>query len=375
MKMSKKFRAIASAALISAMVMSMSGMSALAAATNTSTAGDANAATINKYLVMDQNANVPNATFSYTIVAGTAIAASGNRPEVKAGIEANNIVISSTEFKAGDTTYTVGEGVVAGLSANQKFAKNTATVDFSNVTFTEPGIYRYVITEKAITGEQGITKDDNSLYLDAYVTSDDDGSLTVSRYILHKSDSILDKNQQEYSVDEKTTGFVNHYDTKDLSLEKQVTGNQGDRSKKFSFTVEISDADPQTKYTVAASMSEALPVADRILTTDDNGAVSKTFELRDDESVIIYGLTAETKYSITETDYSALGYETTNNKGDGLTTGEQTMGTENNSVVFTNNKDVTTPTGIIMSFAPYILVLALSGVFAVMFLRKKREDF
>ena len=122
-------------------------------------------------------------------------------------------------------------------------------------------------------------------------------------------------------------------------------------------------------------MSEALPEADRILTTNSSGAASKTFDLRDDETVTIYGLTADTKYTITEGDYSSFGYETTNNKGTGLTTGEQTMGTENNHVVFTNNKNVTTPTGIIMSFAPYVSVLVLAGIFAVTFLRRKREDF
>ena len=172
MKMRKKVRAIASAAFISAMVMSMSGMSTLAAAANTSAAGDANAAIVNKYLVMDQNANVPNATFSYSIAAGSEIPASGKSPRVNAGIEADKVEISSTEFQAGDTTYTVDEGIVS-LTSDQKFAKNTAVIDFSKVTFEEPGIYRYVITENDITGEQGITKDSNSLYLDVYVTSDE----------------------------------------------------------------------------------------------------------------------------------------------------------------------------------------------------------
>ena len=44
-------------------------------------------------------------------------------------------------------------------------------------------------------------------------------------------------------------------------------------------------------------------------------------------------------------------------------------------IVVTNARSATTPTGIAMTFAPYIVMVAFAGVFAVMFLRKKREDF
>lgn len=49
--------------------------------------------------------------------------------------------------------------------------------------------------------------------------------------------------------------------------------------------------------------------------------------------------------------------------------------TADRDVLVDNNKAVTTPTGIAMTFAPYALMVAFAGVFAVMFLRKKREDF
>ena len=50
------------------------------------------------------------------------------------------------------------------------------------------------------------------------------------------------------------------------------------------------------------------------------------------------------------------------------------MGKVCNIVEFTNNRDAVTPTGIVMSFAPYILLVALAGVFAVLFLRKRRHE-
>ena len=45
------------------------------------------------------------------------------------------------------------------------------------------------------------------------------------------------------------------------------------------------------------------------------------------------------------------------------------------NVTFTNEKNADNPaTGIITTFAPYILLIAAAGVFAVLFLHKKRND-
>lgn len=368
MKMSKKIRTLVSTALISAMVLTMGGMSAFA--DNTSVTGSSTAVTIDKYLVMDKGANVPNATFSYAIEPGKLVSANGDYPEVKAGI--GTVTISDTAFAAGDTTSTESNSIVT-LATDQKYAKKQATVDFSNVTFTEPGIYRYVITEND-TNEAGITKDSNKLYLDVYVTSDNDGKLTIARYILHKTEEVAKKDGSYTREDEKTTGFVNTYATKDLTLEKQVTGNQGDRNKAFKFTLNISNADEGTQYTMVASPSELIREGEDTLTATD-GNVTTTISLKDNQSLTILGLTADTKFEIIEDNYSAEGYTTTNTHGDGLTTGEEIMSDADNKVVFTNDKSVTTPTGIVMTFGPYVLLIALAAVFGTLFFRRKREEF
>ena len=45
------------------------------------------------------------------------------------------------------------------------------------------------------------------------------------------------------------------------------------------------------------------------------------------------------------------------------------------TVAYRNDKVVTTPTGIVMTFGPYVLLIALAGVFATLFFRRKREEF
>lgn len=47
---------------------------------------------------------------------------------------------------------------------------------------------------------------------------------------------------------------------------------------------------------------------------------------------------------------------------------------QDETVAFTNTKDGTVPTGILMTAAPYVAVVGLGSAFAGMFFRRKRED-
>ncbi len=50
-----------------------------------------------------------------------------------------------------------------------------------------------------------------------------------------------------------------------------------------------------------------------------------------------------------------------------------TIETNSAAGTFINEKKADTPTGIAMTFAPYAVMVAFAGVFAVMFLRKKEK--
>lgn len=346
--------------------------------------------TFNKYLVMDKDANVPNAEFTFSIAPGAAVAAQGEDPAIYAGNDANRVEGSPSiensgkaEFQVGDTTYdTVQSPDTVSLTTDQKYAKETVTVNFEQVKFKAPGIYRYVITEES-TSIDGISNDTISTRtLDVVIeyATDSETELIVKDYVLYRGTKT---NAADESV--KDDGFTNEYATNNLTLEKQVTGNQGDRDKYFEFTVALSNATAGTKYTVDLTNAEASPKVDGTEETNPaeltatNGSVTATYYLKDNQYIVIQGLTAGTKYTITEKVYTEDGYETsyvidTNVSQSSNNTGQQPMGDTEHTVTFTNDKDGDIPTGILMETAPFILLGAvmIAGI-VVLFLTRRRR--
>lgn len=336
--------------------------------------------TFDKYLVMDADANVPNTTFDFTIAPGTAVDATDDSPAIYAGI--GSPAIGSAIFTPEDVT-TSGTPTNPDES-NKKYATQTVTVDFSSIFFTAPGIYRYIITETPST-DSGITNDAAATRtLDVYVEYDgaSDTNLKVSGYVLHTGDEANPTEEQ------KSAGFTNTYTTNNLTLTKDVTGNQGNRDKYFEFTVNITGAVEGTVYTVDLSGAEANPSVDgetktnlSSLTVGEDGNITETYYLKDDQSIVIQGITAATQYQITESDYSKDGYTTTytldsESAMTGNTFDARTMDNESHTVLFTNNKAGVVPTGILLETAPYLIlgVIVIAGVIALFVTRRRRAN-
>lgn len=357
--------------------------------------------TFDKYLVMDKNANVPNATFTFQIDAGTAVAASGSNPAIYAGDDASRVQGTPTlddrgEVSFNPTTDTPNTSLVEGdtvvIGSDEKYVKKTVTVNFTNVTFKAPGIYRYTITEQG--SADGISNDENSTRtLDVYVSYKLDESTQqptdelVVNYVMYATNVT---GNTGLATAEKSTQFTNKYATYDLTLAKNVTGNQGDRDKYFAFTVNISNAKAGTVYNVNLDDADAKPTVGNVEQTNSDkltvptGAtsVSATYYLKHDQSIVIEGLTAATKFAITENDYSGDGYTTSYKltaDQDSATSGHEisatAMGTADRKVTFINNKAGTVPTGILLDVAPYIVLVALVGVGLIaLFATKKRRS-
>lgn len=296
------------------------------------------AVTFDKYLVLDESANVPNATFTFTV----------------SGTDSENVTVGEAVFSPETTTYDeVQSGDSLTLGEGKKYAAVGVTADFSGVSFSAPGVYRYTIQENATT-VPGVTADNKTYNIDIQVTTDDNGTLSIGDVAFSSGSA------------QKATGFVNTLGSTGLTLKKTVTGNQGDRNKYFTFTVALENAPKGSVYSVTLPTTDAYSPADPTsITVDDNGTATAAFHLKHNQSLVINGLTSGVQYTITETD--GTGYTTTYkvNGGDaqnGAATGQQTMGDTSQTVEFINNKEGTVPTGILLDVAPYAALAAFAGV-------------
>lgn len=390
-------------ALASVMTMSM-GAPVFAAEYNTVIGGTATT-TFDKYLVMDKQAEVPNASFTYAVTAGKAKAydVKGKKFEVLAGVNADKVTMAGVGTKtAGTITYKQGDKTLNDENAlvkdydkeTEKYAKKTATLDFSACKFTEPGIYRYIVTESGTN--QGVTNDaDATRVVDVYVNDASDGEgykLTIAGYVLHSNaddapDVSLGENNGSAGsyAGTKSQGFTNSYDTSDITIRKEVSGNQASRNKYFEFTVNITGAVPGTVYDVdlskadATTQSNAATIKDNegktnpaTLKVGEDGTVTQKFYLAHGQEIKIQGIAKDSTYNVTE---NAEDYKST---AAGVT--DYTDAT-NGTVVSTdlktsylNTRDGVIPTGVIMAVAPFAAVTLLGGVGAVTMVMKKRKS-
>ncbi|WP_090109702.1 DUF5979 domain-containing protein [Cohnella sp. OV330] len=124
--------------------------------------------------------------------------------------------------------------------------------------------------------------------------------------------------------DFQSADFVNARDDwfGSLKISKTVTGNAGDKAKKFEFTVTLS-APGVYNYTGSGGAG------------DDTIKSGDTILLSDGQSITIEGLAKNTTYAVTEASYAADGYVTTKTGNTGAIVGGQEQ-----SSAFVNTKNV-----------------------------------
>lgn len=340
MKLKKIARRLSSALAVGTMVVSMLGMTAFAEDAPKNV-------TITKNLAKPENVFAPQTEFTFTIAPGTAVAAGNGSDAVYAGPEggatlANDVIASTPKAEdIGKETVKVG----------------TLDITIDSTKFTAPGIYRYVVSETAGSYE-GISYTGEVKLFDVYVNSDKE----VYAYTFVSSDDPKVKD---------TDPFVNEYgvgeaekELNNLTISKAVDGNQGDKSKKFEFTITVTGQEGEQFYVTFTDNSEPVTLL---------SGVSQTITLSDGQSATIYGLSKTDSYTVEETDYTADGYTT---KIDNVETREAT-GTiqQDKTLNFVNTKNANVATGLILNIAPYVLMVALAGILAFFFLRRRKSEF
>lgn len=339
--------------LTGVMALSMGGMNAFAA-------GDGiNSIELKKTVTTDGDTFAPATTFTFNVSPANGGTMNGNT--VYRGID-NGLTPSA------DNNFTFAP---EGENPEASYEKLGA-IDVNSELFTTPGIYHYTVNE-VIPEEkyEGIDYDEKTYDLYVYVI-DDNGKIEVAGV----ATEVAGADEEEGFGKATNIEFINDYgkeeennSTHDVKIIKEVSGNQGDKTKDFTFWLDVK-GDAGEWYKVVKTSQEGTQSVSHLVSE----AEPVSYTLRDGESIQIFGLSASDTYTVTEDDYSSDGYKTTIDDAE-IRTKTDTVSADGTVITVENTKNVTTPTGIAMTFAPYAVMVVFAGVFAVMFLRKKREDF
>lgn len=344
----KIFRRIAAMLMAGAMAATMS--------TGVMAEGEPAYVTITKKIAKEENVYAPATTFQFTIGSGTPVDATEESDAIYAGPEggayfaegAGSILSAPADSDIGATTVTAG----------------TTSISINGSKFTAPGIYRYVVKETAGSYE-GVAYSTETKYFDVYVNSNNEVysyTFTDMAEPRKKDDGVF---INEYGVGDSDDTLHN------LTVKKNVAGNQGNTAQEFSFTIGVTGVTGE-KYYVILKDKDNQQTGSITLVSGNTATISLSHE----ETAVIYGLSASDSYTVEETDYSADGYNTTITidgvvaEADDVKEGQTTQ--KDVTVKFTNKKEVTTPTGLVMDIAPYLLMVVAAAVLAVVFLRKRR---
>lgn len=340
------------------------------------TAVNGGTTTLTKYLVVNKDATLPSGTFNFTIASGTPVEATATTVKVWAGNTPNLVKIGDA---AGDTdgnvvftgSETTTDGPLTGIASNtQKYASHNLIVDFTGVSFAEPGVYRYILTETAAASGSVITNDPVATRtIDVYV-EDNNGSLEVTKYAVYSGTVTAGPATAGTDTGTKSDSYVNTMDTNNLSISKTVSGNQGSKDQYFAITATITGLTEGYTVNVDMSGAETAPVANaatsytaaematannvQTLVADSEGTISHVFYLKHNQTVEIKGIASGKNYTVVETD-PAAGY---------TKSGEVSTATALNAdaaVAITNTRNGTIPTGIIMKILPYAVLFAIAA--------------
>ena len=257
-----------------------------------------------EYLLLNRDANMPSVKLSFTVTPGKAIAAGSTTLEVRPGTGLPRI--SDVSFNSEDETFTKrqpGDSITP--AAGQKYARQTVSVDFRDIRFEEPGVYRYVITQHC--EGLGIAEDpEPSRTLDVYIQGQGD-YLAVLSYVMYEGDNVsAPAPTMEISGAVKNKSFTNTFVSRNLSFGIEVKRVVGGSARAFPLSLQISGAEAGMIYTVG--LEHASPDAGpRTLTVGPDGTLKQDYRLRAGEYVTIPGLACGTAYRITaseDPDYS-----------------------------------------------------------------------
>ncbi len=256
-------------------------------------------------------------------------------------------------------------------------------IDWSGVSIKEPGVYRWAVQKTVVDNDPDFnaTNDSENLYMFVYVT-DNNGKLTISGIGLTSVEALNGGAETKGNLNDSYPA-----QTLDLTITKNVSGNQGSKDQYFKFTIQLTSPAGATSTTYKISghdrsipktaYHDAVENIPEYITVASGQKAEVVLYLKDGQSVTISDLIFGTSYTVTESDntgYTVTSTATGDTEGviysnNNATVSDSTLKVAT-TVAYNNFKEATVPTGIIpMSGAPIMMMLAA----AVMMLINKRK--
>ena len=373
---------------------------------NVGGASESAAFEVGKTKIVDKNSQ------EMIVLAGQASQIDTANSDLKAEFKANSFDLAGTE---GSTLKDFKDGI---------------KISFKPAAFATPGVYRFVVTENAATGANrqdveamkvtvdGVEKPyQTQRFLDVYVRLKEGGAAgekEIYGYVLHSGDTGFSSN----ATGNKKTGHKNsgydgdgnkqgkndtpqgytRYTPRKLKVDKKISG-MINKDNLFPFTVNLfhnaagtvkfDNADLQVKVKLPGESTYTVKKASEI-----PGLGAK---LKDNQSLEIIGLPKTTTYNVKENNNTALTIKsdvrfsedvahpvpdtaavTTETVAPGQDStergGTNKLLEKDSHVAYHNHIDEITPTGVVLTVAPYAMMLAVAGSMGFMFFNRKKEE-
>lgn len=346
-------------------------------------------------------ASVPYITYSYSIAAGTPVAADPvtNTPEIKAG-DADDF---SIQFTGEENVNVVSFGPSDTVNSDTKKVSKEAKLAFDQNAYNAPRIYRYEISETPDVQISGLEYNDSmtpAYVLDVYVTYNESKALEVTHAIWMREaitpTFVNGTTDVQYGTEPqsvKIDGDEDAYTTYTLTIEKQIEGKMADAGRAYDFSVVLTGLPKGTTVSYGASNAENPTKYETAADTTGKIQLDGVVKLNPEEAMTIYGLPANTAYQVIENLEASEGYTVSaklnstdnvrmspNQNKDAYESVTVDLkqnnedATVSDSFVVTNKREEITPTGVIMNVAPYVLMVVIAAAGCFVFLRKRRDD-
>lgn len=341
----------------------------------------------------------PGVSFSYTlapatVATGTTVTDANNAVGTVHAGPANGLVLNSS-------TVTFAATEVFTSSATGVEAKKNIEMTADLSKFSQPGIYRYVLTDVTPTSDlynAGIIRDadyQTARYIDVFVRRNASGNLEVSGYALKTTnDSTTASTTKDpgyvvaSAVEDGDPADTDRYKTYNVSVKKLVDGGMADNSHEFPFAITVSNnghsyfaGEGTTAATAATSLNATLKHNDvydiKGLSPHATVAVVETNDTPDAYQVSVAGATsaitvsedsAAKTYSIAAAAVST--YDDRNSATSVAVVGEDTNYKE---ITYTNTLIEVSPTGFAQHFGQ-LIAIAIAAIIMLVLATKTTED-